>query len=219
MIVTETFTPGTHSLDDLQPEPAFFCTKHPALVTDSSGQQTGMVTEPYQSLMDNGQFTVPEDRTYTLFWTVNTDETDVKVVCDRDEASDGEGNCQTSSGVIHKCTEGVWNPTTGSCVVHPGVQHICQNGRYNEDLNKCVFQPPVQAGDCPVGTQTGKQGQLCYAEASVERTCPENVDGEMRDGKCHAEAEVLRQRNVIGDFRVAFISLFNELVDIAGFWR
>lgn len=219
MIVTETFLPGTHSLDELEPEPAFFCTKHPVLQTLPSGEQTGFTTEPYRSLLDTGQFTVPEDRTYTLFWTVNTDETDVKVVCDSDEALDSEGNCQTTSGVIHKCTEGIWNPTTGSCVVHPEVEHVCERGRYNEDLNKCVFQPPLQAGDCPVGTQEGKQGQLCYAEASVERVCPENVDGEIRDGKCHAEAEVLRERNVLGDFRVAFVSLFNAIEDLALFWR
>lgn len=35
----------------------------------------------------------------------------------------------------------------------------------------------------------------------------------------YAEAEVLRQRNVLGDFRVAFISLFNAIEEVIRFWR
>lgn len=211
-IVTETFNAGTDiQAGELSPEPSFFCTKHPVLVTDPDGKQTNLITDPYKKLVDGETVEVPDKQTYTLYWTVDAEEVGTSFVCEEGTFDKETGDCEVTPGVVHKCGgDSVWDPQAGSCVVHPETSTVCDHpdARYNSDVGKCVF--PKSAAECPPGTQAGASGETCWAEASVTKKCPEDVNGTVENGQCVAEASVLVQNNIWGDLRLVWF----DLVDI-----
>ena len=206
-LVTETFSSGNYDSGDVVPEASYFCTRHPAIVTND-GVQTDRVTSPYRGMVDGKGFTVPEGQTYTLFWVVNANDVDVNRVCEEGTLNKTSGDCVVKPSVVHKCSEGQWSPSQGSCVVSPDTKTICEQGRYNKDLGVCVFTPEVEER-CPVGSSLGEEGQ-CYTQASVEKVCPSNVeDGSIRGGKCVTDAVTVARDSPLSSFRVFLFDLKN----------
>lgn len=206
-IVTETFSSGSYDRGDVSPEASYFCTRHPAIVTND-GVQTDRVTSPYQSLVDGQSFSVPEGQTYTMFWVVNSNEVDVNRVCEEGTLNKTSGNCVVKPSVVHKCESGQWSPSQGSCVVSPDTKTICEEGRYNKELGVCVFTPEVEER-CPVGSQLGEGGQ-CYSQASVEKVCPGSVeDGKISGVKCVTDAVTVARDSPLSSFRVFLFDLGN----------
>lgn len=212
MVVSKDFTSGQEvSIEDLQPEPDYFCTKHPVLETNPDGQTTGFKVEPYQKIVNRETVTVPEDRTWRFHWISSVNETETDVVCEQGSFNQESGKCEFTPGIVHKCTgDSVWDPSTGACVVHPEVETVCKedNARYNSELGKCVIQ---KTGSCPAGTQEGPNGERCFSEASVTKKCPDGVNGTVEAGQCQAPANVLVQNNIFGDIRLLWLG-FTEAV-------
>ena len=161
-IVTETFSPGSYDRNDVVPEASYFCSRHPVIVT-ASGVQTDRIISPYQKLVNDKSFTVPDGQTYTMFWVVNSNRVDVTRVCEEGTLNKTTGNCQVVPGVVHKCSSGVWSPEQGACVVNPDTKTICSNpdARYNKDLEVCVFNPPTEAS-CSKGEYDVESEQCIY---------------------------------------------------------
>lgn len=207
-IVTETFSPGTYDRSDVAPDPSYFCSRHPAIVTND-GVQSDRILGSYKSLVDSEDFTVPQGQTYTLFWVVNANEVEVNRVCEEGSLNKTTGNCVVKPGVVHKCSEGQWSAEQGSCVVNPDTKNICEKGRYNKELGVCVFNPPNQAScdrgeydpdqescvytpeteaECDRGEFQSDTG-TCVYEPPVKPECPiGSTLGE--DGVCYSQASV-----------------------------
>lgn len=192
-IVSQDITSGTTvTADALDPEPLFFCTKHPVLVTDPAGQQTKLITEPYTDLVRGESVTVPEGETWRLYWTIDKTGVDTSIVCEEGTYNKEEDTCKVTPGITHVCRDdAVWNPQEGACVVTPETKTICEQGRYEADIDKCVYNPPVTVDcdrgscnpdtekcvytpetqvDCEQGTYSADL-EKCLYEPGVEETC------------------------------------------------
>jgi len=188
-IVTETFPAGTSvSADSLDPEPSFFCTKHPVLVTDSSGEQTGFNTDPYRSIVDGESVEVPEGETWTLYWTIDVNESDVSKICEEGSYNTSSGACERTPGVTHNCGQGVYNPSTGSCIVEAEAKNICDVGRFNSEFEKCQYEPDAN-DQCSVGYFDNATSS-CLAPSNVVLECPDDAVEE--DGECRVEPAVVK---------------------------
>ncbi|WP_157575427.1 hypothetical protein [Haloferax sp. Q22] len=209
-IVTETFSPGTYDRNDVAPDPSYFCSRHPVIVT-ASGVQTDRITSPYQKLVEDKSFSVPEGQTYTMFWVVNANSVDVTRVCEEGTLNKTTGDCVVTPSVVHRCSSGVWSPEAGSCVVTPSAQAVCEKGRYNKELGVCVFNPEVKER-CPAGSTMGEGGQ-CYSQASVKKVCPENVNGTLSGGRCVTDATLVVRDSPWSSFRVFVLDLQNWVED------
>ncbi|MFB1064826.1 hypothetical protein [Natrinema sp. H-ect4] len=209
-IVTETFEPGTYDRNDVAPDPSYFCSRHPTIVTND-GVQTDRITSPYQKLVDDKSFSVPEGQTYTMFWVVNANEVEVNRVCEEGTLNKTTGDCVVTPSVVHRCSSGVWSPEAGSCVVTPSTQTVCEKGRYNKELGVCVFNPEVEER-CPAGSTMG-EGGMCYSQASVKKVCPENVNGTLSGGRCVTDATLVVRDSPWSSFRVFVLDLQNWFED------
>jgi len=209
-IVTETFEPGTYDRGDVAPDPSYFCSRHPAIVTND-GVQTDRILGPYKSLVDSEDFTVPEGQTYTMFWVVNANEVEVNRVCEEGTLNKTTGNCVIRPGVVHRCSEGQWSASEGSCVVNPDTKNVCEQGRYNKELGVCVFTPQVKE-TCPTGSTLGEDG-LCYSQASVQQVCPDGVNGSIQGGRCVTDAVTVARDSPVSSFRVFIFDLQNWFED------
>ena len=207
-IVTETFSPGTYDRSDVAPDPSYFCSRHPAIVTND-GVQSDRILGPYKTLVDSEDFTVPQGQTYTLFWVVNANEVEVNRVCEEGSLNKTTGNCVVKPGVVHKCSEGQWSAEQGSCVVNPDTKNICEKGRYNKELGVCVFTPEVEE-QCPTGSTLGEDG-VCYSQASVQQVCPDGVNGSIQGGRCVTDAVTVARDNPLSSFRVFIFDVRNWL--------
>lgn len=214
-MVTQSFTEGTVDMNDLTPNPAYFCSRHPVDIIND-GVQTDTSTDPYNELIKNGKVDIPEDQTYTFFWIVDANDDSSVKFCNEGTYNKTTGNCVVTPGVVHKCSgDSVWSPETGACVVNAETKHVCDDptARYNEKVNKCVVQ--ITETKCPVGAVEGPDGEVCYKEASVKDVCPNGIEnGKVENGKCVSEAEVvLTQQNLLGDWLEAIDNTWMEFTE------
>ena len=190
MLAIETFNPGTINIQSTRYPVQDFCLKHPAIITDNKTKQSYTDASIYYKLVDGKSVTIPEGQTLTLFYILKVNE-QIPIICSEGYNVNQE-KCGISTGVVHICSEGQFDPERGICVIqpetvcekgyydvkekvcvwHPPLQAICEKGIYNPDTGNCEYTPEVE-GVCDVGFYDPTKGVCLVKAEKIEYECPE----------------------------------------------
>jgi hypothetical protein len=147
----------------------YFCKSVPVINVSSSQVVTS--SDPYQTIVANGAVHVPSNQVWEFFYVIRLTN-DIPLICSPDVlennldgscpvgttvSADGlcyaervfntnNNQCEVKPGIVHFCSEGIWDQVSMACVVQPDAHIVCPQGSaYDMQLQACTYKPPKQA--------------------------------------------------------------------------
>ena len=157
MLASQDFASGsTVGLTSFRYPIQFFCKTTPVIVLDAQGKQIYTMTKPYEvwgrDYNTSATFVVPTDQVWEFFYVMRTP--DIPIICSPVEVGRlANGQCPANAtDTGEKCYyQSVFDANNGSCVVKPGIVHLCTDGIFDERTLSCAVYPDAHIV-CPSGS-------------------------------------------------------------------
>jgi hypothetical protein len=145
IIATETFSgPQDIKMTDLRFPVNYFCGAFPVIETNLDTGLTAQLTAPYVDMLAGKTVSVPVGSTWTVFYGAKATGT-ANLICPDGSVYNADSNaCEVYPGVVHVCSDGVFDASKGLCTIQADTIVDCPIGSYDKDMGKCVYYPDVE---------------------------------------------------------------------------